>query len=179
MRTKATREQIAEVERLFPTTNSQELADKMGISLYKLQYIARSHGIYKTHEYMSRIRTESMKAVYEKKKDTEKGKHWFRKGYDFRERFGDKADEMMKKSSDKLNAARRADRRRVLFGLPQRYKFKIGGGGRKRVHQRYRLRQLGYYVDKGSNICYYDANTKRNTALEEKYFGLRFEQKEV
>ena len=177
MRTKATREQIAEVERLFPTTNSQELADKMGISLYKLQYIARSHGIYKTHEYMSRIRTESMRAVYERDKDTERGKHWFKKGYDFRERFGDKADEMMKKSSDKLNAARRADRRRVLFGLPQRYKFKIGGGGRKRVHQRYRLRQLGYYVDKGSNVCYYDDNTKRSLVLEERYLGLTFKER--
>ena len=177
MRTKATREQIAEVERLFPTTNSQELADRMGISLYKLQYIARSHGIYKTHEYMSRIRTESMRAVYERDKDTEKGQHWFKKGYDFRERFGDKADEMMKKSSDKLNAARRADRRRVLFGLPQRYKFKIGGGGRKRVHQRYRLRQLGYYVDKGSNVCYYDANTKRSLVLEERYLGLTFKER--
>ena len=177
MRTKATREQIAEVERLFPTTNSQELADRMGISLYKLQYSARSHGIYKTHEYMSRIRTESMRAVYERDKDTEKGQHWFKKGYDFRERFGDKADEMMKKSSDKLNAARRADRRRVLFGLPQRYKFKIGGGGRKRVHQRYRLRQLGYYVDKGSNVCYYDANTKRSLVLEERYLGLTFKER--
>ena len=84
---------------------------------------------------------------------------------------------MMKKSSDKLNAARRADRRRVLFGLPQRYKFKIGGGGRKRVHQRYRLRQLGYYVDKGSNVCYYDANTKRSIVLEERYLGLTFIEK--
>ena len=177
MRTKATREQIAEVERLFPTTTSQELADSVGISLGKLQYIARSHGIYKTHEYMSRIRTESMRAVYERDKDTEKGQHWFKKGYDFRERFGDKADEMIKKSSDKLNAARRADRRRVLFGLPQRYKFKIGGGGRKRVHQRYRLRQLGYYVDKGSNVCYYDANTKRSLLLEERYLGLTFKER--
>ena len=177
MRTKATREQIAEVERLFPTTNSQELADKLGISLYKLQYIARSHGIYKTHEYMSRIRTESMKAVYEKNKDTERGKHWFKKGYDFRERFGDKADEIISKASEGLKRARRSDRRRVLFGLPQKYKFKIGGGGRKRVHQRYRLRQLGYYVDKGSNVCYYDANTKRSLVLEERYLGLTFKER--
>lgn len=177
MRTKATREQIAEVERLFPTTNSQELADKMGISLYKLQYIARSHGVYKTHEYMSRIRTESMRAVYERDKDTERGKHWFKKGYDFRERFGDKADEIVSKASEGLKRARRSDRRRVLFGLPQKYKFKIGGGGRKRVHQRYRLRQLGYYVDKGSNVCYYDANTKRSLVLEERYLGLTFKER--
>ena len=179
MRTKATREQIAEVERLFPITNSQELADKMGISLYKLQYIARSHGIYKTHEYMSRIRTESMRAAYERDKDTERGKHWFKKGYDFRERFGDKADEIISKASEGLKRARRSDRRRVLFGLPQKYKFKIASGGRKRVHQRYRLRKYGYHIDKGSNVCYYDENTKRNLALEAKYFGLRFEPKEV
>lgn len=177
MRTKATREQIAEVERLFPTTNSQELADKLGISLYKLQYIARSHGIYKTHEYMSRLRTESMRAVYERDKDTERGKHWFKKGYNFRERFGDKVDEIISKASEGLKRARRSDRRRVLFGLPQRYKFKIGGGGRKRVHQRYRLRKLGYYVDKGSNVCYYDANTKRSLVLEERYLGLTFKEK--
>lgn len=177
MRTKATREQIAEVERLFPTTNSQELADKLGISLYKLQYIARSHGIYKTHEYMSRLRTESMRAVYERDKDTERGKHWFKKGYNFRERFGDKADEIISKASEGLKRARRSDRRRVLFGLPQKYKFKIASGGRKRVHQRHRLRQLGYYVDKGSNVCYYDANTKRSLVLEERYLGLTFKER--
>lgn len=177
MKLSATRELIMEVEEHYPTTDTKELAERLGITTNQLRHIVRVNGIRKTHEYRSNLCSKCMRETYERNKDTDKGNHWFKKGYNFRERFGDKADEMMKKSSDKLNAARRADLRRVLFGLPQRYKFKIGGGGRKRVHQRYRLRQLGYYVDKGSNVCYYDANTKRSLVLEERYLGLIFREK--
>ena len=171
----ATREMIREVEEHYPTTDTKELAERLGITTNQLRHIVRVNQIYKTHEYRSSLCSKCMREIYEQNKDTNKGGHWFKKGYDFRERFGDKADEMLRKSSDKLNKARRADRRRVLFGLPQRYKFKIGGGGRKRVHQRYRLRQLGYHVDKGSNVCYYDESTRRSATLEARYFGLTFE----
>ena len=171
----ATREMIREIEEHYPTTDTKELAEKLGITTNQLRHIVRVNQIYKTHEYRSSLCSKCMREIYEQNKDTNKGGHWFKKGYDFRERFGDKADEMLRKSSDKLNKARRADRRRVLFGLPQRYKFKIGGGGRKRVHQRYRRRQLGYHVDKGSNVCYYDESTRRSATLEARYFGLTFE----
>lgn len=171
----ATREMIREIEEHYPTTDTKELAERLGITTNQLRHIVRVNQIYKTHEYRSSLCSKCMRETYERNKDTDKGNHWFKKGYDFHERFGDKANEMLRKSSDKLNKARRADRRRVLFGLPQRYKFKIGGGGRKRVHQRYRLRQLGYHVDKGSNVCYYDESTRRSATLEARYFGLTFE----
>lgn len=173
----ATREMIREIEEHYPTTDTKELAERLGITTNQLRHIVRVNQIYKTHEYRSSLCSKCMRETYERNKDTDKGNHWFKKGYDFYERFGDKANEMLRKSSDKLNKARRADRRRVLFGLPQRYKFKIGGGGRKRVHQRYRLRQLGYHVDKGSNVCYYDESTRRSATLEARYFGLTFEPK--
>lgn len=179
MKLSATRELIMEVEEHYPTTDTKELAERLGITTNQLRHIVRVNGIHKTHEYRSSLCSKCMRETYERNKNTDKGGHWFKKGYNFRERFGDKADEILKKSSDKLNAARRADRRRVLFGLPQRYKFKIASGGRKRVHQRYRLRKYGYHIDKGSNVCYYDENTKRNLALEAKYFGLRFEPKQI
>ena len=96
--------------------------------------------------------------------------HHFEKGYDRKKVMTEKAYKAM---CEKMSKTRREiiakDRARILFGLPQKTKLKLVSSGKQVCSQRYRLRKLGYSVQRDSRVAYINSNTHRSIQLEEKY----------
>ena len=91
------------------------------------------------------------------------------------ERFGSEVEaRRIKNSTETMRAIRKAERRRILFGLPQKTNLKLCSGGKKRSKMRVNLRKWGYDVPWGSNMAYITPLTKRQPELEKKYFGIKF-----
>lgn len=72
----------------------------------------------------------------------------------------------------------RAERRRAIFGLDQKSSLKVFSN-RDRAILKYCLKRKGYiFVERGDTTAYFDADTRRDRAYEEKgrKLGLRFRQ---
>lgn len=71
----------------------------------------------------------------------------------------------------------RDDRRRALFGLDQKTNLKVFSN-KDRIILRYCLKRKGYiFMGRGANTAYYNTDTIRDNAYEEKgiKLGLRFQ----
>lgn len=58
------------------------------------------------------------------------------------------------------------ERRRIIFGLPQKTKLKVVSN-RSKHNLRYRFRKDGYYVERGENLVYFDERVHRHLLREE------------
>ena len=96
-----------------------------------------------------------------------------------RQRFGDKKwEEMRAKAEKSQRETIRKERLRIKWGLPQKTRLKLYGGGSQRANARYWFRKLGYYVPRASNVVYYDKDTDRRPLRERRAvaYGLRVEE---
>lgn len=67
-----------------------------------------------------------------------------------------------------FRAARREERTRRVFGLPQRTGLRVIRLPRYVAYQRYHLRKLGYIVPRGGFTAYYTPETRRSPLYEDR-----------
>lgn len=93
-------------------------------------------------------------------------------------------DEHSARRYERASASHRAvinaEKRRILFGLPQKTKRKIIAAPKAKVGCRYRLRKHGYIVDYDADVAYYTDTTSRVSKTEEtaKKYGIKIKEYE-
>ena len=143
-----------------------------------LNRLIKEYHLRKSPEYLKEINKESLRLATK----AAKAKGWPPKGYII-----PKSEEARKKGQEKM-AEMRADeeinahwrknmsigrkklykdeKRRVLFGLEQKTKLKVVRASHAKVCCRTELRSLGYIVGRGSNVAYWNEETKRDESKE-------------
>lgn len=182
----------------FPNTKNDFLMEKMGLNLSSLHRIARSLGLVKTKQFVKKMQANAADAALqswkalppaEKKRRIEIGLKNF-KGH--QERIWEdmrrlpllkrlspqKQKEVRARATAKRNATIASDKRRILFGLPQRTKMRLVSASTAKINARYRTINVYKWKCNRAEVDFYETEkTKRNKSLEEKYmklYGFRF-----
>ena len=167
---------VERIRELYPQNPTEDVCVKLNISKYKLRRICEKNRIFKEKEYFRKLRSEKMKAIYQREKDTEKGKRFYRKGENMVDKYGERGREIIERGADASYNARKKDEKRWLYGMPRKTNFRYGKG--KSIYQRRGyLRKLGYEIDRASNIAYYSSTTRRSQRIENNYKNIVFKKK--
>lgn len=158
----------------YATTPNSEIMARFGIKKGVLSRLKDELRLVKSEEFMRASRAKGFATMKEI--------GWPPKGYII-----PKSDEARRKGFEKM-AEMRADeeinarwrknmsigrkklykdeKRRVLFGLEQKSKIKVVRASHAKVCCRTELRSLGYIVGRGSNVAYWNEETKRDESKE-------------
>ena len=174
----------------FKNTHNDELMNTMGLSFSVLHRFARAFGLKKTAQFVKKCQRNACDAASrawkqlpesEKKQRTEKmllnlepfREHWSKelRRKSMKQRLGKRRwAEIMQKGNAKRNESIASDRRRILFGLPQRTKMKLVSAPKEKICARNRMRRVYLWsCQRGSADFYLTDSTVRNKSLEEKY----------
>ena len=188
-RTKLPRGGVKWLKENYADTPNSEIKAKFGISKGVLDRMVREYGLRKSPEYLKEINKESLRLATK----AAMAKGWPPKGYII-----PKSEEARKKGQEKIAEMRadaeinahwrknisisrkklyRDEKRRVLFGLEQKSKMKVVRASHAKICYRAELRSLGYIVGRGSNVAYWNEETKRDENKERLALkhGIRFE----
>lgn len=160
----------------FPDTLNAELASHLGIGMRTMSRIASDYGLTKSPEFLERRAKKAGDAIRRWNINNPKPpgfripnseKHKFLKGTSIRSRQGVEAQH---RATAKATATRREtikkERRRILFGLPQKTNLRLTAKPREKVLLRYYLRTRGYIIDDDKRMAYYTDSTKRGARIE-------------
>lgn len=174
----------------FPNTRNEVLMEKMGISFSTFHRLARQLGLTKTKQFMRKMQAnateyalQSWKSLppAERKRRIEIGVKNF-EGH--KERIREemrrrplmkrltpkKQKEVKERANAKRNESIASDRRRILFGLPQRTKMRLVKSSPAKINARLRMVKVYRWdCSRGSSDFYENGTTVRNSALEAKY----------
>lgn len=166
------------LRREYPRTKNEELARRLGCGLRTLVRYARKYGIEKDPAWVRAVWKENCLKAQAANTGTgnagiinllEGGKaHRFKPGHQLTPEQQERRTKSMTASRRKLIAS---ERRRILFGLPQRTKLKFGDHPQQRGY-RHRMKVLGYIVQRGSNTVMYDSHTRRSHLIESRCPGV-------
>lgn len=159
----------------YKHTANKDIQDKFGITHYMIHKYAKELGLKKSKQFISKV----SKANSEKGLAVLEEKGWPPKGYQIpnkekriealKARKGTKLKkEHVEKMKEGINKTIAAEKRRVLFGLPQKTNIKVVRAPKGKIHCRWKMRKLGYIIDKGGNVAYYNETTIRNKHFEER-----------
>ncbi len=162
----------------FPNTTNAQLASHLGLGQRTINRLAAQYHLVKSQQFYDELRIRSGKGVkvYYSLHPRPEGfcipnseKHQFRKGESIRTRQGDEAQRRAtQKSIETRRITVQKEKRRILFGLPQRTKLRLHKQPRQKILLRYYLRSRGYIIDENKRIAYYTSSTKRGTRIERK-----------
>ena len=175
-----TDEQDAWLRKHFKHTKNEEIAERFGISLRSVNRLAEKRGLKKSPQYIRKCILESTSKMHQinlanghyppkgyRIPNSEVGQ--FKKGEKPVDRLGKKKDaERIAKSAESRRKTFKLEKARALYGLPRQTKLKVVQRPRSQVAMRYRLKKLGYIIERGGCIAYYNENTNRSLALEQK-----------
>lgn len=161
----------------FKNTKNDEIMLKMNISHSALHRFAREHNLKKSKQFIQKCQaatTEAARLANKQRNWPPKGykipnseKYQFQKGITPLKRLGKRKNtERIRKSAESRKNTVRSEKRRVLFGLPQKTKLKVVQSPHAKIAYRYVLKKRGYIVDRGSKDIYYDENTLRSEIVE-------------
>lgn len=165
----------------FRNTKNDEIMQKIGIKYSSLHRFAREHGLKKTRQFQRKCQAATAEAA----RLVNKRNNWPPKGYiipkseENRFKNGITPEQRLgkKKNAERIiNSAKarrktvEAEKRRVLFGLPQKTKLKVISGGHNKSAYRHVLRKRGYIIQKGARDVFYDENTNRSAKAERTAF---------
>lgn len=161
----------------FKNTKNDEIMLKIGIKHSALHRFARENGLKKTKQFQSKCQAEATeKARLANKRNNwppkgyiipNKEKSCFKPGQTNLERLGAKKErERIEKLTISLNKMRAAEKRRVLFGLPQKTKLKVVAAPHSKASYRYTLKKRGYLVERGGKTILWNDNTNRSDIVE-------------
>lgn len=163
--------------RHYKHTKNDEIKERWNISDGSLHRFARKHGLKKTAQFRRKCQTAAKEAA---SMSHFMHRTWPKKGYviprseEFRFKPGHK-ETRTQEQKEKAAATRREsiaeDRRRILFGLPQKTKVKLTKQPKKKICQRHYLRKCGYIVERGSSVAYYTPETRRVMTYENRKPG--------
>lgn len=169
-----------EITALFPDTGNRDIAEKYGVSVKTVRRIAKEASVSKTEEHMTEMRRKAceksnlLRYLGLRKCGGCKTNHFFKKGVSNLERYGaEKNAERIRRMAEAKRESVKAERRRILYGLPQKTKLKLVGSP-KRNRQRCALRKRGYIIARDSRIAYWTNETKRSWRVENKGEFLTF-----
>lgn len=158
-------------------TKNQEIKDRFGLTDGWLHRFARENGLKKSTQFVHKCQREAAAAA---KASHLKNGTYPPKGhsipgsssnpiqlYTARETKKQKANRIAK-SAETMRSIRRSERVRMWTGMPRKTKLilKQTPDTRKRICLRHNLRERGYIVPRGSDIAYYDENTRRSAKIE-------------
>lgn len=184
-----TEKQIKWLKAHFKHTKNDDICDRLGIGPATLHRLARKYNLKKSHQFMKKmvqnasdhqkvymtdeerkIRSEAQKKRWEEKKAAG-DIHWcgFLPGVTNVERLGrEREKERIRKSADSTRLTRQAEKRRVLFGLPQRTKLrftKLQPAAYSYKHSM--IKKNNYFAVEGETaLVAYDEHTKRSLVRE-------------
>ena len=173
-----TDQQEAWLQKHFKHTKNEDIAKKLGVSPRSVSRLAEKRGLKKSKQYIRKYQEESTakmnKILHERGLYPPKGyiiprseEFRFKKGEKPIDRLGAKRNaERIARCAQSRKETFRLERARALYGLPRQTKLKVVQSPRKQVYLRYYLRKLGYIVERGSNVAYYNNQTKRSPKLE-------------
>jgi len=170
----------------FKHTKNSECAERLGISPRSVVRIARSLGLAKSRQFMSKCQQETAEAakISHRRNGTYPPKGFripnseagqFKPGISSRERLGAKREaERLRKSAESRRATIKKERLLIAWGFEQRTKLKLVGNPKKRQY-RYELRQRGYQIARGGNEAFVVADTRRSPKVESnaRKYGIR------
>lgn len=163
--------------RHYKHTKNDEIMQRWNISDGSLHRFARKHGLKKSPQFRKKCQAAATEAA-----NLSHIAHgtYPKKGYviprseEFRYKPGHK-DTRTQEQKERAQATRREsiadDRRRILFGLPQKTKVKLTKQPHKKICQRLYLRRHGYLIERGSSIAYYTPETRRVMTYENRRAG--------
>lgn len=162
----------------YPIDTNEEVAQHLNISPRTVCRLAAQRNLVKSRMFWVNHNNKVSTALkhYYEKNPRPKGfivpnstQYRFQKGHNLRQRIG---DERYKKVQETIHERRREtvkkERRRILFGLPQRTNLKLNKQPREKIQLRYYLRKRGYIVDDSARIAYYTPSTQRGIRIERK-----------
>jgi hypothetical protein len=165
----------------FKNTKNDEIMMKMGINHSALHRFAREHGLKKTKQFQRKCQLEASRVA----RITNKRNNWppkgyeipksqencFKKGHSGIARWGVRKERIrIEKAAESRRQTIRSEKRRVLFGLPQKTKLKVVAAPRAKNAYRHLLKKRGYIVSRASKEIYYADTTLRNEKAEQKAF---------
>lgn len=162
----------------FKHTKNDEIMLKLGLSHSTLHRIARELGLKKTPQFMRKCQEATTQAAWRVNRANHwppkgyqipnSGKNGFKKGVTPLMMLGEKREaERVRKAAESRRKTVASEKRRILFGLPQKTKLKIGYS-KKKVSYRYALRRRGYEIEYGGSEAYVTDNTERNLVIEQR-----------
>lgn len=162
----------------YPRTKNAELAAALGVSETMLHRLARRLGARKDAGFMRRCQAEAARAAvadglatgrFRRQSERMKG----RVPAAFEARMSRKGQrprvppESRARAAEKRRETFKAERRRLLFGLPQRTRLRVAAQDRGKVCYRYCMRRLGYVELPGEkNVLRYPDEGMRRPAAE-------------
>jgi len=165
--------------RHFKHTKNAEIAERFGISMEWLHRFARKHGLRKTPQFMKKCQLATAAAA---KASHLRNGTYPPKGYQIpnanRFKPGHKESsatrrKRLAKAAAALAHTRDLERLRVALGEPQKTKLNLKPACPRKNQLRYYLRKIGYIIDRGSSVAYYDENTRRSLDIENRKKGDR------
>lgn len=164
-----TQEQLEYFKTHYSDMANKELAEKLGISPNTATAYGHKFGLRKSKEHIAKMQRIASQAGAEHVRlfgfsEEHKRKlmqcstcHRFKKGQNIRVKIGaERDDERIAKVTSSRNRTLASERRRLLFGLPQRTKLNvvIVKQTSTKISIRYRMRKHGYIEDRDNHIFY-------------------------
>lgn len=184
-----TDQQEAWLSKHFKHTKNEDIAKQLNISYRTVTRLARRRGLEKSKQFMKKCQKEAMQKANLSNRINgtypPKGyhvpnseKYHFKKGVRPVDMLGEKRNaKRIAKSAATRRQTLKLEKARALFGLPQQTKLQVVKHPRQQIQMRYRLKQLGYIIERGGCIAYYDENTQRHLGIESKpRTGFTFKQ---
>ena len=134
-----TQEDITFLKERYATTGNVELAHMMGRSKESVRQKGRRLGLYKDHSFLDALQKEKLALI--------------------------NSPQSIRKRAETQRGIIKAERRRILFGLPQKAKRKVARMTRAKNGARTRMRKAGYIVTDDHNRIFYDFGTRRSPKM--------------
>lgn len=162
----------------FKHTKNEDIAKKLGVSPRSVNRLAEKRGLTKSRQFIRKTQLDAAAAANKSNRINgtyppkgyqipNKEKGYFKKGEKPIDRIGAKREaERIAKCVQSRKKTFKLERARALFGLPRQTKLKVVQRPRKQVWTRNYLRKRGYVVERGSNVAYYNSETKRSPDIE-------------
>jgi hypothetical protein len=164
----------------YANMSNKDVMEHLGIKKGVLARLKKELRLKKSEEFMNQAREQG--------RATLKEMGWPPKGYaipnrekawaSLAERTKNRGEEWKNKISESVKKQFADEKRRVLFGLEQKTNRKVIKAPKFKLEHRCRMRKLGYIIPHGSNVAYWDSDTKRSERREKtaKKYGIRVEQ---
>ena len=182
---KLTDRQKAWIIKHYMHTKNDDIKAAFGLSDGWLHRFARLHGLKKSPQFVHKCQADAARAAYESHKRNgtfppkgyripNSGEYGFKPGTPRKETKKQK-ELRIARSTATMRDIRLRERARLRLGWPALTKLnvKIYPDSKKRVCFRSNLRKKGYIVGRGSNVAYWDENTKRSARIENRKAGDR------
>lgn len=173
-----TEKQEAWLQKHFKHTKNEEIAERFGISPRSVNRLASKRGLKKSKQFLQKSREAAaakanrlhrINGTYPPKgyRIPRSEESWFKKGERPIDRIGGAREaERIAKAAATRKELFRLEKARALYGLPRETKMKVVRRPRKQIWMRHYLKTLGYIIERGGFIAYYNKNTKRSLELE-------------